>query len=164
MHSKSLIVVTASLLLFAASAQAQSTNACDLNGDGTVNNTDVTLARNMSLGSTPCSASINVFGVGVCNVVVVQRVTNAMSSGTCLPHYVTLTWNGSTGATGYNVYRSTTSNDPNPTKLTPAPITVTSFTDTSVQGAQTYYYVTKAVNGSGESGPSNQATAAVPGP
>jgi hypothetical protein len=58
-----------------------SSNACDLNGDGIVNNTDVQMAVNMSLGVTACSMNIN--GSGVCNVVGVQRVINASMGSAC---------------------------------------------------------------------------------
>ena len=52
-------------------------SACDLTGDGSVNSADVTAAKNMVLNLAPCTA--NVYGSGVCNVVVVQRVINASS-------------------------------------------------------------------------------------
>lgn len=168
MRNLFLTVLIAQLVLIPTASWAQNMNAvCDLNGDGTVNSADLDLAKNMALGTTACPTTINVFGVGVCNVVVVQRVTNASTGGACLPHYVSLTWNGSTGATGYNVYRGTATNGTaptNPVKITPTPITTTSFTDTTVQGGQTYYYVTTAVNASGESGYSNQASATIPSP
>ena len=86
-------------------------NPCDLNGDGSVNVVDVQLAINMALGSLPCTA--NIFGPGVCNVVVAQRVINTVLSGTCItgtgsiPHSVDLNWTASisTNVVGYNVYR-----------------------------------------------------------
>src|SRR6516225_10805132 len=71
---KALSVLSAGLFLLSVSAWAQS-NACDLNGDGKVDATDVQSAINMSLGLSGCSA--NVYGANVCNVVMVQRVINA---------------------------------------------------------------------------------------
>ena len=146
------------------SLEAQALNACDLNSDGAVNNTDVQLAVNMSLGTVTCTA--NIIGAGVCNVVVVQRVINALG-GTCVTgtaRAVDLTWTASTstGVTGYRVYRSTTAGGPY-TEVTTAPVTGTSFTDQIVQGGLTYYYVVRAVDSGGnQSGNSNQATAAIP--
>jgi fibronectin type 3 domain-containing protein len=69
---------------------------------------------------------------------------------------VSLTWNASTGATSYNVKRSTASGGPYATIASP---TTTSFTDTTVANGTTYFYVVSAVNGSGESANSAQVSA-----
>ena len=60
---------------------------------------DVDLATKMALGQSPCTA--NVYGANVCNIVVVQRVTNAVLGESCktgtlttTPHSVTLKWTG----------------------------------------------------------------------
>jgi hypothetical protein len=66
---------------FRAASVGVSLNSCDLNQSGTVDAADVNLAVNMSLGLSPCTA--NIYGVGVCNVVVVQRVANAIN-GSCI--------------------------------------------------------------------------------
>lgn len=78
-------------------------------------------------------------------------------------HSVTLDWNASTSSvSGYNVYRSTT-NGSGYKKVNGGLVGSTSYTDTTVQNGTTYYYVTTAVDGSGnESSYSNQATAAIP--
>jgi hypothetical protein len=81
-------------------------------------------------------------------------------------HYVSLSWAASTSTniSGYNVYRSSTSGGPY-TKVNGSLITSTSYTDTTVQAGQTYYYVATAVNSSNiESSYSNQAQATVPSP
>ena len=70
---------------------------------------------------------------------------------------VSLSWTASSGATSYNVYRSTTSGGGYAQIATG--VTSTSYTDTSVVNGTTYYYVVTAVNGNGESGFSNQASA-----
>ncbi len=146
-------------------------SACDLSGDGAVNVVDVQLAVNMTLGLTPCTASIN--GAGVCNVVTVQRVINASLGQACLvdsgpsPHSVTLTWTASISpnVSGYNVYRGTTSGGPY-TKVNSALIAgQTYYLDTTVQAGLTYYYVATAVDSSSsESAYSNQAQAVIPSP
>jgi hypothetical protein len=69
---------------------------------------------------------------------------------------VTLTWTASTGATGYNVKRATTSGGPY-TKL--ASPTSAAYTDTAVTDGTTYYYVVSALNAAGESADSAQASA-----
>jgi Abnormal spindle-like microcephaly-assoc'd, ASPM-SPD-2-Hydin len=80
------------------------------------------------------------------------------------PPYVALSWNASTSSViGYNVYRGTTSGGPYSSKLTSSPVAELTFTDTTVQAGQTYYYVVTAVNASGvESADSNSASATVP--
>ena len=69
---------------------------------------------------------------------------------------VSLTWSASSGATSYNVKRSTTSGGPYTTIASP---TSTSFLDTGVVNGTTYFYVVSAVNAVGESPNSNQASA-----
>jgi hypothetical protein len=78
-------------------------------------------------------------------------------------HSVALSWDASTSSViGYNVYRGTQSGGPY-SKLNASPVSVTTYTDASVQSGTTYYYVSTAVNSSNvESTYSNQATAAVP--
>ena len=78
-------------------------------------------------------------------------------------HTVGLTWNDTgTSIAGYNVYRSTTSGS-GYVKVNAALVPSMSYTDSSVQNNTTYYYVTTAVDGSGnESAHSNEASAVVP--
>jgi hypothetical protein len=67
-----------------------------------------------------------------------------------------LTWTASDGATSYNVKRGTASGGPYTTVGSPAG---TTYADISLTNATAYYYVVTAVNPTGESGNSNQATA-----
>ena len=69
---------------------------------------------------------------------------------------VGLTWSASTGATSYNLQRSTTSGGPYTTIASP---TTTSYTDTGVTNGTTYYYVGAAVNTAGQSANSSQVSA-----
>jgi hypothetical protein len=159
-------ILVASVLSVAA--WGQSGNACDLNQDGKVDAADVQAAVNASIGLSACNA--NIYGAGVCNVVVVQRVVNASLGGTCLTgttavaHNVSLTWLASTSSnlSGYNVYRGSTSGGPY--SLVSKLGLVTSYTDNNVQSGQTYFYVTTALSSGGESSYSNQAQAVVPTP
>jgi len=82
-----------------------------------------------------------------------QVITGVLSScpATTGIHTVFLSWTASTttGVT-YNVYRATTSGGYNyTTPLNATPISGTSFTDCNVTLGQTYYYVIRAVDGSG---------------
>jgi endo-1,4-beta-xylanase len=69
---------------------------------------------------------------------------------------VQLSWNASTGATSYNVKRSTTSGGPYATVGSP---TSTSFTNTNLTNGTTYFYVVSAVGPGGESLNSGQVPA-----
>jgi hypothetical protein len=78
---------------------------------------------------------------------------------------VSLSWaDGSSGVAGYNVFRSSVSGGPY-AQINSAVEPTPAFTDSSVVAGETYYYVTTAVNGSGEqSAYSNEAKAVVPNP
>lgn len=79
-------------------------------------------------------------------------------------HYVDLTWTASTssGVTGYDIYRGTASGGPY-SQINSSLVAGPSYTDSTVEAGQTYYYVAKAVNSSGaQSGYSTQASATVP--
>ncbi|MGB8323409.1 MAG: fibronectin type III domain-containing protein, partial [Candidatus Acidiferrum sp.] len=69
---------------------------------------------------------------------------------------VSLSWSASTGATTYNLKRSTTSGGPYATLASP---TSTTFADTSVTNATKYFYVVSAVNSAGESADSPEVSA-----
>lgn len=72
---------------------------------------------------------------------------------------VSLTWNPSTGATSYNLYRGTTAGGEGSTPINATPITGTTYNDTAVTNGTTYFYVVRAVNNAGSSGDSNEASA-----
>lgn len=69
---------------------------------------------------------------------------------------VSLNWTASTGATSYNVKRSTTSGGPYSQIATAS---TTSYNDSGLTNGTTYYYVVSAANSAGESANSNQASA-----
>lgn len=63
-----------------------------------------------------------------------------------------LSWSAANGASGYNVYR-------NGSKLTPAPLTPASFTDSGLAPSTTYSYQVSSVAGAVESGLSAKVSA-----
>ena len=79
-------------------------------------------------------------------------------------HTVNLSWDASTSpVNGYNVYRGADPNGPY-TKINSTLDAATSYSDSTVQSGQTYYYVTTAVGTDNvESAYSNQTEAVIPG-
>jgi len=79
---------------------------------------------------------------------------------------ITLYWDGASGATGYNIYRGTTSGGENYSSPVNGgtPVNQTSYsggsiywyTDTGLTNGQEYFYTVKAVAECGESRPSNE--------
>jgi Glycoside hydrolase family 44 len=69
---------------------------------------------------------------------------------------ITLTWAASSGATSYHVKRATTSGGPYTQVAAPS---APNYTDPSLTNGTTYFYVVSALNASGESANSNQASA-----
>jgi hypothetical protein len=78
-------------------------------------------------------------------------------------HSAALSWTVSTSlVSGYNVYRSTVSGGPY-TLMNTSLVTLPTFTDSTAQTGQTYFYVTTAVDGSGiESVFSSEVKALIP--
>ena len=121
----------------------------------------------LSVTFTPAGA-----GSATGSVTVASNATNspasvALSGSGVQPvqHSATLTWNASTSSVvGYHAYRGTASGGPY-AKLTSSATASTTFTDSTVQSGQTYYYVVTAVASSGaESVNSNQTQAIIPSP
>lgn len=108
---------------------------------------------------SPASTNVTVNGANVSN-------TNFAATASGGSHSVDLNWIASTSSSvsGYKVYRSVTSGGPY-TLLNAAPVTSIVYTDSTVSGGATYYYVVTAVDSSGnESIYSNEARAVVPTP
>jgi len=71
---------------------------------------------------------------------------------------VALSWTASSGATTYNVYRGTSAGGESTTAIATG-IGTTTYTNTGLTNGTTYYYKVTAVNASGTSGYSNEASA-----
>ena len=69
-------------------------------------------------------------------------------------HCIVLSWNASIAGSkrsadvvaGYDVYRSTKANDPNPRRLNSKLVNGTTYTDLDVEPGQRYFYVVRAVS------------------
>jgi hypothetical protein len=168
MRKLSIPNLTTALLLCSGSVWGQA-NPCAITGDSTVSSSDVQAAVNMSIGMSSCPSTVNIAGPGVCNAIVVQRVINASLGQACLVstglHVVSLSWSASTssGVTGYQVSRGTSSTGPF-TVLATLGASTTTYPDTTVVSGQTYYYVIATLAGSSTSSNSSPVTAAVPTP
>jgi len=132
-------------------------------------NTPVTLTPTQSLTFSVIFAP-TVAGNATGSVTVTSNATGSPAtialSGTgaqASSHTVALSWNASTSTvSGYNVYRTTTSGS-GYLKINSSLVGTLTYTDSTVQSATTYYYVTTAVDSSGsESTYSNQAAATIP--
>jgi 6-phosphogluconolactonase (cycloisomerase 2 family)/alpha-tubulin suppressor-like RCC1 family protein/fibronectin type 3 domain-containing protein len=91
-----------------------------------------------------------VTSAGVSNPAAPRSVTVAPGNATVL-----ISWAYSSGATSYNIYRSTSSGVAGSLVASSTSI---SFTDTSVINNTTYYYMVTALNPNGESAASNEAS------
>ena len=82
---------------------------------------------------------------------------------TTAAHRVTLAWQApATSVVGYHVYRGVAAQGPF-TRLTNSPHSQATFTDASVVGGTTYFYMTTAVNNKGsESKHSNRVQVSIP--
>ncbi len=120
----------------------------------------------LSITFAPTSAGSVTGSVSVVSNAGNSPTVTALSGTGANTHSVSLSWVASTssGVTGYNVYRGAVSTGPY-TKINSAEVTVTSYSDTTVQAGETYYYVTTALDSTGgESAYSNSAEAVVPSP
>ncbi len=72
---------------------------------------------------------------------------------------ITLNWTAAAGATGYNIYRGTSSGGEIATPINSSPVTGTFFTDNTVSDGTNYYYVVSAVNSYGSSSASGEVSA-----
>lgn len=118
----------------------------------------------LSIGFSPTSAgsfrgSVSVFSNATNSPTLITLTGNGVE-GT---HGATLLWTASTSlVAGYNLYRATEFGG-SYTKLNAALITDTTYTDSTVQSGNTYYYVVTALDSANnESVYSNQVTAKVP--
>lgn len=111
-------------------------------------------------GTTSASAS---FTSNASNSPAVESLSGTGTAAAV--HSVRLSWAPSTSpVVGYNIYRGGASGGPY-SKINSALDATTIYTDSSVQGGKTYYYVVKSVDSSGmESNPSNEVKAIVPSP
>jgi hypothetical protein len=139
----------------AASAMTTSDAAGNYTFTGLANGTYAVTPSHTGYTFTPTGQNATISGANITglNFTAVAQVA----------HSATLSWTASTSTVvGYNVYRGTVSGGPY-TRVNGSLVTVVTFTDTTVQAGQIFYYVTTAVDSSGtESVNSNEVSANIP--
>jgi hypothetical protein len=142
------------------SGAASSTATADSSGayifSGLANGAYAVTPSHVGYTFTPTSKSATVNGANVTGV-------NFTANLPGTTHTAMASWAASTSAvSGYNVYRGTVSGGPY-TKLNSSLIVLLTYADSTVQSGQTYFFVTTAVDGSGnESVFSNEVQAVIP--
>jgi hypothetical protein len=132
---------------------------------------NVTLAPNQSVTVTvtfdPLVVGAASGGLSISSNASDSVVVALSGTGVSQPvqHSVALNWNASTSTvSGYFVYRGTVTGGPY-SQLNSSVDPSTSYTDSTVQGGQTYYYVVSSVNSSNVQSPySNEVSVTVPSP
>ena len=146
----------ATVILSGAAAATTTTNgAGNYTFAGLTNGVYIVTPNNSGYTFSPVSQSVTVSSANLTGVNFTAAVQQA--------HSVALSWTASTSTVaGYNVYRTTISGAQY-ILVNTSLVTVLTYTDTAVQSGTTYYYVTTAVDASGnESVYSNQVSAPIP--
>lgn len=107
-------------------------------------------ATNATTGLTSAPCAISQFLVGPAPAILPPT---ALSVTGTTAGAVSLSWSAASGATGYNIYR-------NGAKITPSPVSATTFTNTGLAASTSYSYQASSV---GSSGAESALSAAVTG-
>jgi hypothetical protein len=146
----------ATVILSGAAGATTVTNASGgYSFSGLANGTYTVTPSDTGYAYSPASNNVTISAANVSGVNFTATVQQA--------HSVALSWIASTSTVaGYNVYRSTVSGTQY-AKLNSSLVGVLAYTDGTVLGGTIYYYVTTAVDASGnESAHSNEVSANVP--
>ncbi len=131
----------------------------------------ITIAAGQSLAAT-VKFTPNASGTATGNLVLTSDAGNSPSTVPLIgvgvavqPHSADLSWTPSKDSViGYNVYRGVTKGG-SYAKINPVLDSSTDYTDSTVSGGTTYYYVATAVDADGvESAYSNEVAVAIPSP
>ncbi len=146
----------ATVLLSGLTAATTTTNSAGTyTFTGLANGSYTITPSNAGYNFTPPSQSVTVSSANVTGINFTAAVQQA--------HTVALSWDASTSTvSGYNVYRSTASGT-GYAKINSSLVPALAYTDTTVVSGTTYFYVTTAVDSSGnESVNSNEVSAPIP--
>jgi hypothetical protein len=116
---------------------------------------DITVTGGTSITDTLPAQSITLYVIPKSGPPVIPPVPTGVAA-TAGNQQVALSWSASSGATSYNVKRSTVNGSGYATVASP---TAANYTNTGLTNGTTYYYVVSAVNSAGESANSAQVSA-----
>lgn len=116
----------------------------------------IAAAQTITVTATNASSAAK---LGSATVSLVVPIPAAPTAVTATPGnaQVTLSWTGSSGATGYNVKRATQNGGPY--TIIGNAVTGTTYVDSGLTNGTAYYYVVSALNATGESANSSQVSA-----
>ena len=143
-----------------SSASTTTVNLSSLGITGSADVYDLWVGQDLGTVQTSYAAPLNKHASALLRI----TPTNSLQAPAAPAHLtaisgnaqVALSWNASTGASSYNVYRGTASGG----EILLAPgLSSTSYTDTSVINGSAYYYEVSAVNKEGESQKSTEVSA-----
>jgi len=146
----------ATVLLSGPAAATTTTNSAGTyTFTGLANGSYTVTPGNAGYTFTPINQAVTVSGANITGVNFTATAQQA--------HTVALSWDASTSTVaGYNVYRSTVSGS-GYAKINPSLVPTLAYTDTAVVSGTTYFYVTTAVDSSGnESINSDEVSAPIP--
>jgi hypothetical protein len=146
----------ATVLLSGPAAATTTTNSAgSYTFTGLANGSYTVTPGNAGYTFTPTNQAVTVSGANITGVNFTATAQQA--------HTVALSWDASTSTvSGYNVYRSTVSGS-GYAKINSSLVPTLAYTDTAVVSGTTYFYVTTAVDSSGnESINSNEVSAPIP--
>ncbi|HEX4785999.1 MAG TPA: choice-of-anchor D domain-containing protein [Candidatus Sulfotelmatobacter sp.] len=107
-------------------------------------------SKSFNVGFTPTAAGTVSGSLSFnSNAATAQVVESLTGTGTTPQYSVNLSWNASSGAAGYNIYRSTSATG-SFAKINSSLDANTAYTDNGVASGQTYYYEATAINSSGQ--------------
>ncbi len=132
------------------SSNVTETSFDDITVSGTTHYFYTVVAKN-SVGSSPDSAQAEGWGK------IPSTISDLTATKGTLQNKVGLSWSKNSDATGYEVWRSTTSGGASTQIATLGTMATGYYEDTTVSGMTPYFYTVKAVVGSTISQPSNEA-------
>ena len=144
------------------------TVAVDATGNavvGTTTNTFSAAARYVRITTTGITPSGGWASFLDCQIYGTPQIPAAPAGLVATPassRQINLSWTDKAGVASYSVKRSTTNGGPY--TIVASGVKGTSYSDSGLTGSTPYYYVVSAVNGTGESSNSAQATATTPAP